>query len=220
MPSNKKSDDTLWGRRNFLVTGTGILAGLAGGCAALDRRGYQSSLGELSGKFSARPLPHLGRENGAGIDETWIEKFIVELVNNDPGNSMEAKFPGEKIYQSSLVGFVSGADPIFDEYKKIIGPFHLTPAEVINMAAKEQEMKTPPTDQIGVVSFILPFSDPIVQTNAEENRWCSSRWGFWACTGPRSTCPSSTGRRWPPIRPPRAAPATRCSSGPPRWPAT
>ncbi len=164
-------------RRDFAkAAGLGAAAGLVGGCAALDPRGYESSFGELSGKFSAWPLPPLGRENGAGIDERWLADFIANLVKNDPGNSMENKFPGEKIYQSALVGFVAGCDSLFIEYKKIIGPFHLTPAEAMAMAARSQGVKAPPADQIGVVSFILPFADPIVKSNAAENRWCSSRW--------------------------------------------
>ncbi|HUT52683.1 MAG TPA: epoxyqueuosine reductase [bacterium] len=146
------------------------------GCAALDRRGYESSFGELSGRFSAQPLPPLGHENGAGIDERWIAEFIAEFVKNDAGNSMEDKFPGEKIYQDALVGFSAGPDPLFLEYKKIIGPFHLTPDEAMAMAAGTQGLKAPPAEQIGVVSFILPFADPIVASNASEKRWCSSRW--------------------------------------------
>ena len=164
-------------RRDFIKTaGLGAAAGLAAGCAALDPRGYESSFGELSGKFSARPLPPLGRENGAGVDERWIANFIAEFVKNDSGNSMEDKFPGEKIYQDALVGFAAGPDPLFLKYKKLIGPFHLTPAEAMAMAAGRQGVKAPAADQIGVVSFILPFTDPIVETNAAQTRWCSPRW--------------------------------------------
>lgn len=169
--------EPIWDRRGFIAAiGLGATSGLTAGCAALDPRGYESSFGELSGTFSARPLPPLGRENGAGIDQAWIEDFIARFVKDDSGNSMGEKFPGEKIYQGSLVGFASGNDPLFDEYKKIIGPFHLTPAEAIAMGAQAQEVKIPAASQIGVVSFILPFADLIVETNAAENRWCSPRW--------------------------------------------
>jgi ferredoxin len=166
-------------RRSF-VKSTGVaVAGLGAaltGCAALDPRGYESSFGELSGTFSARPLPPLGRENGAGIDGRWMADFIVRFVKDDPRNSMDDKFPGEKIYSAALVGFSAGTDPLFVKYKEIIGPFHLTPAEGLAMAAKTQGVKAPPADQVGVVSFILPFADPIVDTNAAETRWCSPRW--------------------------------------------
>jgi len=177
MANEPKRDKIAWDRRTFMAAaGLGAVAGLAGSCAAFDRRGYESSFGELSGRFSAEPLPPLGHENGAGIDERWISDLIAAFVKNDPGNSMESKFPGEKIYKDALVGFSAGPDPLFLEYKKIIGPFHLTPAEAMDMAAKRQGVKAPVPEQIGVVSFILPFADPIVDSNAAEKRWCSPRW--------------------------------------------
>ncbi len=173
MMSSNKFD-----RRKFMTASAAGLAGAAlSGCSVLDTRGYKASFGELNGRFSAQPLPPLGPKDDRGIDESWFKNFITDFVRNNPANSMERKeFAGEKIYKDPLVGFVSGNDPLFMEFKKIIGPFHHTPEEAITWAAYQQNIKVPSIKKVGVVSFILPFTDPIVETNAAEDRWCSARW--------------------------------------------
>jgi len=140
-----------------------------------DKRSWQTLVSETLGRGSPK-LPRLAKSTGQSPDEKWLERFISDFVRNNPGNSLEQKFKGEKIYQQPLVGFSSGADPIYQEYKKVVGPFHHTPEEVMAWAAKEQGVNPPPAREISVVSFILPFSDPIVIDNEKARDWGSARW--------------------------------------------
>ena len=140
-----------------------------------DRRGWRTIISETLGRGSPK-LPPLKKGAGASINEAWLENYVKDFVAHDPANSLEQRFAVEKIYQEPLVGFSSGADPLYLKYKEVIGPFHHTPAEVLAWAAKEQGIIAPPTEAIGVVSFILPLADAIVKENAQEKEWGSIRW--------------------------------------------
>ena len=76
-----------------------------------------------------------------------------------------------------LVGFVSGNDPLFDEYKQIIGNFHLTPAEVYSWFCEANNIVPSPIEKISVVAFILPINEYTKKENFEYSReWPSERW--------------------------------------------
>jgi len=163
-------------RRKFLVTGAASASAAAlTSCAVFDRRGWQSILGDAMGT-GARPLPPLQPGDGEGIDEQWFIDFVADMVENDSTAEMEGKFTGEPLFRGSLVGFVSGADPMLEKYKRIIGPFHHTPEEVIEYAAAEQGVPSPPIEKTSVMCFALPLADDVVADNAAQKRWCSARW--------------------------------------------
>jgi len=169
-------NESWWDRRKFLAAGALGAAGLAAGCSVFDRRGFDSGLGELYGKFSQEPLPRLKQGPALAIDEQWVKSLIADFVKDSPANSLEKEFAGERIYQEPLIGFARGDDALFEQYKTIIGPFHHTPEEVVMWAAHQQMVKAPLAAEVGVISMILPFNAPIVESNAREKRWCSPRW--------------------------------------------
>jgi len=143
--------------------------------ALFDPRGWKSMVSETLGKGSPK-LPRLKKGERQKIDESWFGNFIADFVKTDPGNQLEQNFSREKIYQPPLIGFAKGDDPLFQEYKRIIGTFHHTPLEVMAWAAKEQGVATPDSQEIGVVSFILPLSDRIAQDNGQEKDHGAARW--------------------------------------------
>jgi epoxyqueuosine reductase len=76
-----------------------------------------------------------------------------------------------------LVGFVSGDDPIFTEYKRIIGPFHFTPTEVYEWFCKKYNINPVPPNQISVVSFILPINASTKKQHVVYSKeWPSEKW--------------------------------------------
>ena len=56
-----------------------------------------------------------------------IVRFVLERPENRHLDG------GERYFDEPLVGFASAADPLFAEYKRIIGPFHRTPASFLAM---------------------------------------------------------------------------------------
>jgi epoxyqueuosine reductase len=110
------------------------------------------------------------------FDEAWFIKTIKEKVVNHPANNMLYPFKGEKVFGEPIIGFVRGDDPIFQEYKNIIGPFHLTPKEVLAWQAKNNNVQAPKSENISVISYIMPVESRIKDDNAKNSDWPSARW--------------------------------------------
>lgn len=83
-----------------------------------------------------------------------IESQITTIVANSKTNTK---------YRTPLVGFASAHDPLFNELKDIIGPYHLHPKDMLLNAET-------------VISFFLPFGEEIVIANRKSNQvtkeWC------------------------------------------------
>lgn len=93
-----------------------------------------------------------------------IEKFVEE----HPGNVGE---DGGKYFDAPLVGFASAQDSLFEDYKRIIGNFHWTPAEVLNRGEQTEE-----TVEGTVISWILPITEPVRISNRKEINYPSRPW--------------------------------------------
>ena len=90
------------------------------------------------------------------IDKKWFLEKIRGFLSEDESNKM--KVDGSLIFDPDvLLGFVSGNDPIFEEYKEIIGSFHLTPAEAYTKFCEKNDI-TCSTENLSVVAYILPIS--------------------------------------------------------------
>ena len=66
-----------------------------------------------------------------------LEQLIKNFINESETNKRKQLDHGT-YWEEPLVGFASGMDPLFFEYKTLIGSFHLTPREVISAALKER----------------------------------------------------------------------------------
>lgn len=145
-----------------------------------DIGGLMNAIGEMKG-IGHPKQPRLNASNRAGRedpvpDEAWFVKTIKEKVASHPGNSMEYPFDGERLFLEPLVGFVRGDDPILEEYKKIIGPHHYTPAEVMAWQAGLNGAATPRAADLAVVVFILPLSADTKSDNRSRADWAAERW--------------------------------------------
>ena len=90
----------------------------------------------------------------------FIENAIKDYVRTSPLNHLTA-FDNAPIVDEPIVAFADGDDPIFQEYKTVIGDFHLTPRELLEkyIAAKRWRFSAKGSiDGIGVVSWALPLT--------------------------------------------------------------
>jgi len=110
------------------------------------------------------------------LNKDWFLEKINSFLSDDESNRM-TKVDGSLIYEPDvLVGFVSGNDPIFEEYKKIIGEFHLTPKEVFEWYCKNNSLDLD-LKKLTVVAFILPINEKTKQENLEYSKEMpSERW--------------------------------------------
>jgi len=94
-----------------------------------------------------------------------IVRFVLERVEN------RHREGGERYFDEPLVGFASASDPLFAEYKRIIGPFHRTPAECM-----ATEPDAPPMLHGTVICWILPVARATRESNRRERAWPSREW--------------------------------------------
>lgn len=104
---------------------------------------------------------------------TQIEEFVARHVAGDPRNRLP-RYPEVVIYETPLLAYVRGDDPLFGEYKQVIGSFHLTPAEAFAQGTGE----TAPAEELSVVSIVLAFTEAIVESNAAQTEVPSELWAL------------------------------------------
>jgi len=112
-----------------------------------DIRGIKNAIGEMRG-WGHPNQPKLNTNykrspDDPVLNEDWFINTIKEKIANHPGNNMEFPFHGEKIFAESLIGFIRGNDPIFQEYKSIIGPHHFSPEEIMKWQAENNNVPLP-----------------------------------------------------------------------------
>ncbi len=145
-----------------------------------DIGGMKNALGEMRGLFFP-PQPVLNRDAAGhgpeGLpDEAWFVRAITDKVACHQDNAMEYPFYGERIFTEPLVGFVRGDDPIFERFKEIIGPHHLTPREIMQWQAENSGVTPPDAADLSVVSFVMPLSGATRRDNAGTSKTVSERW--------------------------------------------
>ena len=80
---------------------------------------------------------------------------------------------GEPAWDTALVGFASGADPIWQQYKEYIGAFHWTPWEVFNQHCPETQAEAA---ALTVVSWVLPQREAVRKANRRARTYPSEEW--------------------------------------------
>jgi epoxyqueuosine reductase len=101
-----------------------------------------------------------------------ITAVIKKFVTLSPLNDMGLK-EREKIFDTPLVGFSSGLDPLYDEYKSHIGSFYFTPLELF---AKSFPGKQYTAEGLTVVSWIIPSTAATRREHGAQERYPSERW--------------------------------------------
>ena len=100
--------------------------------------------------------------------EERIRTEIAAFVRESPEN----RFPGSAApyFDEPLVGFAAASDPLFLEYKRIIGDFHRMPDEVLQSACG------PGAPAATVISWVLPITKATRESNRPETRFPSRAW--------------------------------------------
>ncbi|MCG8641196.1 MAG: epoxyqueuosine reductase [Desulfobacterales bacterium] len=111
-------------------------------------------------------------EKQSGVSRDWITEVIKDFIVESPLNSMQDG-TGEPAWDEALTGFVSGADPIWQQYKEYIGAFHWTPWEVFNQHCPDENVSA---DQLTVVSWILPQRKRVRHANKKEKKFPAEEW--------------------------------------------
>jgi epoxyqueuosine reductase len=114
-------------------------------------------------------------KNPNNVLEHLIKNFIKENEQNRRTQLDQGVY-----WEEPLVGFASGMDPLFFEYKNLIGSFHLTPREIMAAALKEKGrgLLLSEIEQISVISWILPAAEDTRKSNRKEQQFPSKLWTY------------------------------------------
>ncbi len=100
----------------------------------------------------------------------WVAKLIEDYISSHNNSFNDA---GEPAWERPLVGFSSGADPLYDFYKKDIGSFYVLPAEFMRGAHPTLEVKP---EELTVISWVLPQTRATKYDHRKETRMPCERW--------------------------------------------
>ena len=108
-----------------------------------------------------------------------LDQLIKNFIKEDEQNRRTQLDQGS-YWEEPLVGFASGADPLFFQYRTLIGSFHLTPREIISgrLREKGRGLLFSEMDQISVISWILSASEDTRKSNRQEDRYPSKLWAY------------------------------------------
>ena len=102
----------------------------------------------------------------------WTQSVMQDFLDQSPENTLQDK-NNEKAFEDCLLGFSKGDDPIYEQYKDVVGPFHWTPLEIFSKAFPESKLDA---QEITVISWILPHREVTKADNRKETAFTSERW--------------------------------------------
>jgi len=112
-------------------------------------------------------------KDSPAVAGAWIGRIIEEFVAQSSENLL-AMPSNEKAFDSPLVGFSNGSDPLYDEYVAHIGDFYLTPIDVFRKTFPKG-LTVAPKD-LTVISWVLPSTRATRQEQAAIVQRPSERW--------------------------------------------
>jgi epoxyqueuosine reductase len=146
----------------------------------LDRRGFlkiaaqAAAAAGLAGAAAKWNLPDViaAQKPQEENPTAWMTALIREYTANSPSNSLHNESK-EKAWDEPLVGFSRGDDPIFQQYKEYVGPFHWTPLEIFQLTFPDVSVKPA---ELAVISWILPHTEAIKSDLRKQTKDPSEKW--------------------------------------------
>lgn len=93
-----------------------------------------------------------------------IQQFFAE-------SPLNIRQDGGHYFDAPLIGFAAADDPLFQQYKSVVGPFHRTPREWL-----ENEFGAGTWLGGSVICWILPINAEVRQSNRPETEFPSRLW--------------------------------------------
>jgi epoxyqueuosine reductase QueG len=111
-------------------------------------------------------------KNNTEITGDWIRGLISDFIATSPHNTMKNKNE-DPAWDDVLIGFVSGADQIWQQYKEYVGAFHWTPWEVFNQHCPN---KPAGPEELTVISWVLPQREDVRKANRRSRKFPAEDW--------------------------------------------
>ena len=111
-------------------------------------------------------------EKSTNISRDWIEDLIRDFIAASPHNTMKNR-TDEPAWDDVLVGFASGSDQIWQQYKEYVGAFHWTPWEVFNQHCPQESAGA---EELTVISWVLPQRELVRKANRRAKKYPAEEW--------------------------------------------
>lgn len=111
-----------------------------------------------------------------------MEQIIRDEIRDFVLTSPDNRLPGsdQRFYDEPLVGFAAADDPLFASFKSVIGPYHLTPDEIMTEC-----YGTLSGQATTVICWILPITRSTRESNRRQERTPSREWAQTRSDGER-----------------------------------
>jgi epoxyqueuosine reductase len=120
-------------------------------------------------------------------DKKWFIDKISGFLQTDESNKMTGVDGILMFEPNPLLGFCSGNDLIFEEYKQVVGPFHLTPSEAFEKYCSMYQIKPADPNNLSVIAYILPINEKTKSENYRySEEWPSERWAHTRLFGEKA----------------------------------
>jgi epoxyqueuosine reductase len=123
----------------------------------------------VTNKIAEPAISLIFRKNMNALE---ITRHIQQFTADSPANTLK-NVDNEKAWGEPLVGFSRGDDPLYQQYKEIIGPFHWTPLEIIHLAFPDASVQA---EELAIISWILPHTEAIKADLRKETINPSEKW--------------------------------------------
>lgn len=111
-------------------------------------------------------------DNRTQVSADLIQGLIRDFIAQSPQNTLGDE-SGEPSWEDVLVGFASGADPIWQQYKEYVGPFHWTPWEVFNQHFPHEPARA---GELSVISWVMPQRKAVRQASRKAKKFPAESW--------------------------------------------
>jgi len=88
-----------------------------------------------------------------------LKFFVEDFFLNSNLNRLPESYGGGRIFSTPLIGIALGNDPIFQKFKEVVSPEHLTPVEL--WLAGKLPNKEDLSLTLRVISIACPYSNRI-----------------------------------------------------------
>ncbi len=97
---------------------------------------------------------------------------VIRSVVTEHGVNRLPTFGGGPIFDEPVIGVADGDDPLFEQFKQIIGPHHLTPREILRSACPAESA----IEAVRVICWAMPYTAEIRHSNASMKDRPSRHW--------------------------------------------
>jgi epoxyqueuosine reductase len=102
----------------------------------------------------------------------WVTAVIRDFVRHSPENTLQNR-ANERAWGEPLVGFSRGDDPLYEEYREVVGPFHWTPWEIFTRTFPGMSVEP---GELTVICWILPQTKATKADNQKQTVYPAESW--------------------------------------------